>query len=349
MNDFKNFRAGLLVLGIGTALVFSAPAWAQYSASSSGVMVDLSVIDGNGAAPVARGQAYPSAPHGGLMMPGQKMPRSSFIAPPTMNQPRLTLKKPTSTATSGGSSFMAPPPLNKPTSTMAAKGVAPAATPMAPRLAPSPKLVRPATPAPKPKPAPVQTAAKPPAPTPVMPKPVAPPAPKKAKPLEPPAPPAVKKPIVTAEEVPPPPKAVKAKAPKAPMPLPKPAAKPAPVKKPVQVAAISPKAPVPTGETQEIAFSANASKLPSSSKSILDKLAHEIKGSTEKRLQVLAYAGGDNLSASKARRLSLSRALAIRSYMIGQGVKSTRIDVRALGNKVPAGDPNRVDLKVVTR
>lgn len=66
-------------------------------------------------------------------------------------------------------------------------------------------------------------------------------------------------------------------------------------------------------------------------------------------MQLLAYAGGNELSASKARRLSLSRALAIRSYLIGKGLRSTRIDVRALGNKVPGGQPNRVDLKLIQR
>jgi outer membrane protein OmpA-like peptidoglycan-associated protein len=45
----------------------------------------------------------------------------------------------------------------------------------------------------------------------------------------------------------------------------------------------------------------------------------------------------------------LSRALAIRSYLIGKGVRSTRIDVRALGNKIPSGKPDRVDLKIIQR
>tara|TARA_B100001964_G_C13761685_1_gene392048 strand:- start:1 stop:201 length:201 start_codon:yes stop_codon:yes gene_type:complete len=66
-------------------------------------------------------------------------------------------------------------------------------------------------------------------------------------------------------------------------------------------------------------------------------------------MQLLAYAGEPNLSASKARRLSLSRALSVRTFLISKGVRSTRIDVRALGNKVPDGQPNRVDLRVLPR
>ncbi len=58
----------------------------------------------------------------------------------------------------------------------------------------------------------------------------------------------------------------------------------------------------------------------------------------------MAYAGGDNDNASQARRLSLSRALAVRSYLIEQGVRSTRIDVRALGNKTDVEPADRVDL-----
>ena len=64
-------------------------------------------------------------------------------------------------------------------------------------------------------------------------------------------------------------------------------------------------------------------------------------------MQLLAYAGEPNLTASKARRLSLSRALAVRSYLIKKGVRSTRIDVRALGNKTNLGAPNRVELKII--
>jgi len=343
MDDFKRFRAGLLALGIGTttALAMAAPAAAQYGASPSNIMIDLSVIEDGGAAAVpAPNQTYSAAPQGGLVMPGRAMPGSTFIAPPSDNAPRITLKKPGNEAADTGSSFMAPPPAEKPVSTMAAKEPTPAVTPPKPKLAPPPKIVEPAKPAPKPiakpapkpEPEPVKMAAK----APVS---------QEAKPLEPPAPPAVKKPTVTAEEVPPPPKPAKLEAPKAPTPLPK----AAPAEKPLQVAAVAPKAPVESGSTEQIAFSGGASKLPNTSKPLLDKLAAEINDSTEKRLQVLAYAGGDNLSASKARRLSLSRALAVRSYMISKGVKSTRIDVRALGDKAPEGDPNRVDLKVVTR
>ena len=58
---------------------------------------------------------------------------------------------------------------------------------------------------------------------------------------------------------------------------------------------------------------------------------------------------GTRENASKARRLSLSRALAIRSFLIDQGVRSTRIEVRAMGNKVPEGPADRVDIVILNR
>ena len=66
-------------------------------------------------------------------------------------------------------------------------------------------------------------------------------------------------------------------------------------------------------------------------------------------MQVKAFAGGSSGSPSAARRLSLSRALAVRSFLIEEGVRSTRIDVRALGNRSKGGPPERVDVFVVNR
>lgn len=82
MQEYKNLRAGLLALGIGVTVSLGAPAWAQYGAASSGVMVDLSVIDDGGmAATTTRGTSLPISPQTGLIMPGSRMPDSTFIAP----------------------------------------------------------------------------------------------------------------------------------------------------------------------------------------------------------------------------------------------------------------------------
>ena len=72
-------------------------------------------------------------------------------------------------------------------------------------------------------------------------------------------------------------------------------------------------------------------------------------GNDRLRAQIIAYAAGTSDTASQARRLSLSRALAVRAYMIEKGIASTRLDVRALGYQVEGGSPDRVDISVAAR
>lgn len=81
----------------------------------------------------------------------------------------------------------------------------------------------------------------------------------------------------------------------------------------------------------------------------MDGIAKSMRGDGALRLRLLAYAGGATQTPSQARRLSLSRALAVRAYLIEKGIRSTRIDVRALGNKSEGGPPDRVDIIITTR
>ncbi len=137
-------------------------------------------------------------------------------------------------------------------------------------------------------------------------------------------------PLVVAKAAPPPPPKVKAPAPK-----------------PKQTQTASRPNSTPATGTNQLFFTQGATKLSPAAQKSLDALATKLNALPQSRMQLLAYAGEGNLSASKARRLSLSRALSVRSYLIKKGVRSTRIDVRALGNKVPSGVPNRVDLKII--
>lgn len=98
-----------------------------------------------------------------------------------------------------------------------------------------------------------------------------------------------------------------------------------------------------------IVFTGEDTRLPEGANATLDPVAAEASADDNIRIQLRAYAGGEDISASKARRLSLSRALAVRSYLIEQGVRSTRIDVRALGDKVDDEPINRVDIDVGAR
>ena len=104
-----------------------------------------------------------------------------------------------------------------------------------------------------------------------------------------------------------------------------------------------------TGRALQIVFADTESKMPGDVEGQLDAIAGKVKNSDDFRIQLMAYAGGEGLSASKARRLSLSRALSVRSFFIENGVRSTRIDVRALGDKTDEQPINRVDVNIVER
>jgi len=102
-------------------------------------------------------------------------------------------------------------------------------------------------------------------------------------------------------------------------------------------------------EFLQVAFAATETDLNNASRAELKGLAERLRSQENLRLQLLAYAEGEGLSPSKARRVSLSRALSVRSYLIENGIKTSRIDVRALGNQAPSAPMDRVDVKVVQR
>lgn len=93
-----------------------------------------------------------------------------------------------------------------------------------------------------------------------------------------------------------------------------------------------------------LVFSEGSADLNETAKESLRALAGELLDDGNARVQLLAYASSADDSASRARRLSLSRALAVRAFLIDQGVRSTRMDVRALGNKLEDGPADRVDI-----
>ena len=96
-------------------------------------------------------------------------------------------------------------------------------------------------------------------------------------------------------------------------------------------------------------FPAGSTDLPAAARPELDRVAERLAGDEALRLQLNAYAAGEGDQSSQARRISLSRALAVRAYLIDKGVRSTRLDVRALGQPQDNGPADRVDLVVVGR
>jgi outer membrane protein OmpA-like peptidoglycan-associated protein len=99
-----------------------------------------------------------------------------------------------------------------------------------------------------------------------------------------------------------------------------------------------------------LAFPSGGSDMPDPAKRDLDALATRLAANEQTRLQLVAYAAGSNDEANQARRLSLSRALAVRFYLIEHGIPASRMDVRALGNRSEAGtSPDRVDVVLLDR
>ena len=119
---------------------------------------------------------------------------------------------------------------------------------------------------------------------------------------------------------------------------------------PMETASLPPAIRLPAGGGQvlRIEFREASTRIPMPAHESLRAVAAAAKES-DGRLQVKAFAGGSADTASGARRTSLSRALAVRSFLIEQGVRSTRIDVRALGGANDDGPSERVDVLYIAK
>ncbi len=112
--------------------------------------------------------------------------------------------------------------------------------------------------------------------------------------------------------------------------------------------------PPPKASTQplpppvRLMFNAGQTELTPADEAAIRDLAHEIPRPDASSVNVMAYAAGKPDDASTARRLSLSRGMAVRSVLLASGVPSEQIYVRALGSTATEGPADRVEL-IVTR
>jgi len=113
---------------------------------------------------------------------------------------------------------------------------------------------------------------------------------------------------------------------------------------PVSDKATTAAAPTTTG--LRLTFAPGASDLSPESSSSIKQLTEAAPPGDATTFNVLAYAPGKADDPSTARRVSLSRAMAVRSALVADGVPSARIFVRALGEQFGDGPPDRVDLSV---
>ncbi len=86
--------------------------------------------------------------------------------------------------------------------------------------------------------------------------------------------------------------------------------------------------------------------MPNEAEAALSELAQRMKANSSLSLKLLGYSEPIGDAESKPRRLSLFRALSVRTYLLKQGIDSRRMTVQALGSKDESADrpKNRVDL-----
>ncbi len=84
--------------------------------------------------------------------------------------------------------------------------------------------------------------------------------------------------------------------------------------------------------------------MPVEANSALDDLAAQMVADENMRIEIKCYASGTSDTESKARRKSLQRCINIRQYLFKKDVRTTRMDVRALGLKSEGQPADRVDI-----
>jgi len=125
---------------------------------------------------------------------------------------------------------------------------------------------------------------------------------------------------------------------------------------PAMTAAPPPPPPITTSSTTRAAetpagmrltFDPAATDLSAASVDAIKRFVGAAPNADTVSYNVLAYAAGKADDASVARRLALSRALAVRSALVAEGIQSSRIYVRALGAQAGGGPPDRVDISLL--
>ncbi len=101
-------------------------------------------------------------------------------------------------------------------------------------------------------------------------------------------------------------------------------------------------------ELISLEFSGASADLAADQKNVIDSsIIPRLKEDDSRRLQILSFASPAKEGQSSARRISLSRGLAIRSYLLEKGVQPSRIDIRALGDNTKEKPMDRVDLALI--
>lgn len=103
----------------------------------------------------------------------------------------------------------------------------------------------------------------------------------------------------------------------------------------------------PSLEDMSVSFDSDSAELSDLVQSELRSLASSLRADQDSRIQVLGFASAKGGSQDLARKLALSRALKVRTFLIDAGVPSARIQVRSLGAQSGGGPANRVDIRPI--
>jgi outer membrane protein OmpA-like peptidoglycan-associated protein len=98
-----------------------------------------------------------------------------------------------------------------------------------------------------------------------------------------------------------------------------------------------------------VSYAGGGSAVPDASVTTLKDISDRMAADSNLRVQLFSYASDAEKNVSRSRRLSLERAVAVRKLLIDNGLDSTRIEVRALGDENNGGEPDRVDVILSTR
>lgn len=101
--------------------------------------------------------------------------------------------------------------------------------------------------------------------------------------------------------------------------------------------------PAPEAALERISFDIDEVTLGDAAEARLKSFADRFR-SQSGRVMLRAYAGAIGDVTMNARRTSLKRALAVREFLLAQGIDAERLDVQALGGAHDAGPRDRVDI-----
>lgn len=98
-------------------------------------------------------------------------------------------------------------------------------------------------------------------------------------------------------------------------------------------------------DSLRLVFAPTQTTIPDGQRTPLAVLADLVRDTPSARVQVTAFAAAAD--KTYARRLSLSRGLAVRAFLIDSGMSADRIHLRALGPDTDRGPRDRVDVVII--